>query len=62
MQRYLESNRQLAADLCSCEEAAAVVREENETLRLEKEALKTELAYVQARMRLLEKLETLDRT
>ena len=51
----LERNRQLAAELCSCEEAAAVVREENETLRLEKEELKAELAYVQARTRRIER-------
>ena len=38
----LESNQRLAADLHSCEEAAAGVREENETLRLEEE-LKAEL-------------------
>lgn len=36
-----------------------MMREQNEALRLEKEELKAELAYVQARMR---KLETLDRT
>ena len=46
-----EGVRQLATELRNGEEAATEVREENKTLRLEKEGLKAELAYVQARLK-----------
>ena len=45
-----EGVRQLVTELRNGEEAATEVRE-NKTLRLEKEGLKAEFAYVQARLK-----------